>query len=144
MKKIIKTFSKNYGKFRELTLSIIAGILAGTMVGIFFNLTTDITFNRWINIFNFEVFAGIIFLSLSVFALWILYLIGYRLIKNNFGKKSAFRFYLNYIAGMYGSSTAFLVVFYSGEPPIRNTIAATFVIMYLILAYFTIKKKHPK
>lgn len=145
MKKIIKFFKKNRGKFKDFCISVMAGLFSGTAIGIFFNLTTQIEFIRWINLENFEVFAGIIYfigtLLILEFFYWIgkIFIVG--ILKDN---KRFLSFHLNFISGMYSSIMAFLLVLYNNQSTIRNTIALLGILSFFPLAYFTIKKKWPK
>lgn len=143
--KFIKIYINNIGKLKDLCSSVIAGLLSGTAIGIFFSLTTDFTFNRWINLFSYEIFAAIVYVIFILVLLLIFYGLGL-LITRSFwkDKRRPYGFYLNFVAGIYSSAITFLLVLYYNQPKIRNTIAITGLLLFFVLAHFTIKKKWPK
>ena len=142
---ILKLFKKNRGKLKDFYLSVIAGLFSGLGVGIFFNLTTEITFNRWINIFSYEIIATIIYILFVFIVLGVFYILGVLIIIYIIKDvKRILPFHLNFIAGVYSSAITFLLVLYYNQPMIRNTIAIIGGVLFFILAYITVKKKWPK
>jgi len=138
-------FKKNFGKLKDFISSVLAGLLSGTAIGIFFNLTTDITFNRWINLFSYEAFAAFIYVLFLLLLSLLFYGFGILLISVLWkDKRRTFGFYINYIAGTYSSTITFLVLLYYDNSWVRNTIALVGVFLLFVLAYFTVKKKWPK
>lgn len=140
MNKIINHFKKNRGKLKDFGINSIAGIFSGISIGIFFSLTTDITFHRWIDPTTLELFPAIIYVIFVLFILTIFYGIGV-LITWWLDKKKIMDFHISFIAGTYCSIMSFLFVLYYNVVLIRNVLAVAFIVIFLIVAYFTIKKK---
>jgi len=141
---MFKIFKTNRGKFKDFYLSVIAGLFSGLGIGIFFRLTTDIVFNRWINLFSYELFAAIIYVLFVLFILGILYTLGMLIVifilKD---KKRTLSFHLNFIA-VYSSAITFLLILYYNISLIRNVIALVGFILFFVLAYFTVKRRWPE
>lgn len=138
--KFLKIFTRNYGKLKDFTISVIAGLFSGLGIGIFFDLTTDITFNRWINLKSYEAFAAFIYVIFFFLILIIFYGFG-MFITSLMDKKRTLGFHLNFVAGIYSSTMTFLLVLYFNQPATRYTIAGIGIVFFFILAYYTIKKK---
>ena len=142
---MIRIFIKNRGKLKDFYLSVIAGVFSGSAIGIFFRLTTDTSFNRWIDLSSFEIFAAIIYLIFVLIVLAFFYFFGILITKYLLrDKKRILNFHLNFIAGTYSSATTYLLVLYYNVPIIRNTSVIVAAVLFFILAYYTVKRKWPK
>ena len=140
-------FKKRYwpyrGRLKDFFVSVFGGFFSGLVVGIFFSLVTDTTFNGWINPLKLGELVALTIYTLFTFLLLVFfYKLGDWGVKLSIGNSSrSFSFYLNYIAGAFSSTTVFLFTLYYDVPLIRNTIAIIFVITFFLLAEFTIRKK---
>jgi len=131
---------------KDFYLSVIAGLFSGLCMGIFFSLTIDISFNRWIDPTKLgEFFATVVDVLLILFLLLTFYVVGQLIVKFLLrDKKRHLSFHLNFIAGIYSSTMTFLLVLYYDAPMMRNTITSIGVVLFFVLAYFTVKRKWPK
>ena len=137
-----KILKNNHGKLKDFISSVIAGLFSGTAVGIFFSLTTNITFNRWINLFSFELVPAIVYFIFFLFILLIFYCIGSFITKFIWkDNKRLFGFYINFISGTYSSALSFLLVLYYKNILTLITLLILGIIILFILAYFTVKRK---
>ncbi len=138
--KIMRDFIKNSGKLKDFTLSSIAGMFSGLSIGIFFSLTTDITFNGWIkdnfltNVISF------------LFLIFIFYFLGRFIIVKCLlsDKKRELSFHLNFIAGIFSSSFTFLLILYHKNLITAIMIGVVLIILFFIVAHFAIREKHNK
>jgi len=144
IKKIASKFRNNRDKLKDFGINSITGLFTGTTIGIFFNLTASVTFNRWIDPTNIgELFATVIYVSFIIFLLAFLYGLGI-ILTWMIDKNKVYSYHLNFIAGTYCSIMSFLLVLYHKQHLIRNTIAVIGIIVWIVVAYFTIKKEKPK
>ena len=142
-KKLLSHFQNNIENLKDFGINSISGLLTGVAIGIFFSLTTDITFNRWINLFSNEIFAAIVYVFFVLIILAFFYGLGI-LITWFIDKNKMMSFHLNFVSGTYCSIMSFLFVLYYNTARIRNSIAVIGIIIWIIIAGFTIKKKRPK
>jgi hypothetical protein len=142
IKKYFRVFKRYRGRFGEFIIDSVAGLLSGTIIGVFFSLIASITFNRWINLGNYEFFAAIIYVFFTLCILWFFYWLGMFIAKFIFkSKKLLIGFHLNMIAGVFSSMISFLVVLYHNFFWIDVTILGLWVIISILLAHWAIKKK---
>jgi len=130
----IKEFNKEYKKrINNFVSSAITGLISGVIIIIFFNLITDSTFNRRINLFNLgEAFAAGIYLLFTLSLLYVLFLFGRFVFKRCMSKKKEdlIGFRINYFAGTYSATFgAFLYGF-------RNSIYSMIIILILFLLIY--------
>lgn len=145
--KKIRLFHKRYLKrCRNFYSSSIAGLLTGTAIGIFFSLITDVSFDRWINIFSIELFAAIIYFMFVFFILFVFYFIGkygvWFFISKN--KDDLVGFKINYFASIYSASWAASLIILHSKILVAIYVSIVYLILYLPLEYFTVRTKRPK
>ena len=144
-RKIIGVFRKNRGRFKDFYLNSMTGLFSGAGMGVFFNLTTNIKFERWINLGSYEIFAAIIYVIFILIVLGLFYILGILIIELLLrDKRRILSFHLNFVSGIYSSVLSFLFVLYYNKPTIRYTIAIMGLVLFFVVAYYTIKKKWPK
>ena len=140
LKNFIAPFKQNPKKLKDFGVNCITGLFTGVTIGIFFNLTTSTTFNRWINPMSIEIVPTIIYVISIIGVLIFFYNFGTFLTKL-IDKSGAMNFHLNFISGTYSSTLSFLLVLYFNAPKIRNTLAIIGIPTFIVLARFAIKKK---
>lgn len=146
----IKRFHRKYrDRLRNFYSSSIAGLFTGLIIGLFFSLITDSDFNRWINIFSYEIFAGVIYFIFTIFLIIFFYIFGMLMTRwvvasqidnEKSKKKHMINFRINYFAGMY-SATFVTSIILLNKSEIIYPISIGFILFYLPCAYFAVRTK---
>lgn len=152
---MINNIKKLYNKYRDrcrnFHFNTIAGLFTGAIIGIFFNLITNSTFNRWINPFNLgELMAAIIYFSITIFLVWISYFIGKLFIWLFISKqkKHLINFKINYFAGIYSAIWVASLLILKDKLKLMFYLSVIFILLYLPIEYLVVKNpnklKQPK
>jgi len=116
------------------------GVFTGVTIGIFFNLTTNTKFDRWVNLNSLEIFPAIIYVIFTLVLLFFFYGIG-MFLTWLIDKNRTLSFHLNFVSGVYCSTISFLFVLYHAVSRVRNIIAILGIFIWLIVAHYSIKRK---
>lgn len=146
--RFIHTYKKRCVSFLSST---IAGLFTGVMIGIFFSLVTDIDFNRWINLGNYELFAGIIYVLFTYALLYLLYLLGTLLvwviclvfkIRNRYQEKINFK--INYFASALATLFITPLILLEGNMKTQLTISIVFILLYFPTMFWIVRDSKKK
>ena len=150
--KKIKSFHRKYSdRCRNFYASTLAGLFTGVIVGIFFSLMTNSEFNRWINLFSYELVAAVIYFLFTLVLIFSLYIVGVIIGKTftHFAKLSPTKqkqflisFRVNYFAGIYSASWVTSLFILNGKTLISLTVSALFIFAYVPVEYFTVCTKN--
>lgn len=150
-KKLINPFWKYRARCRAFLSSSIAGLFTGVMIGIFFSLVTDVNFNRWINLRDYELLAGIIYAFFTYLVLYLLYLVGilfiwticfFFKIKNKISERVNFK--INYFASAITTLFVTPLVLLNGNLKTQLTISIIFILLYFPTMYLVVKNPKKK
>jgi len=142
--KKIKAFHKRYAeRCRNFYSSSIAGLFTGVIIGILFSLITDSKFNRWINLFSYELFAAVVYFAFIFLVLYILYFFGKLciILFISKDKKNLISFKINYFAGVYAATWSASLIILHTKINIAIYISILFIILYFPIEYFTVRNK---
>lgn len=141
----IQSFRSRYKKrIRAFYSSSIAGSFTGVLIGVLFSLITDTTFNRWIDVFSYELFAAIIYVLFILLGSWFFYHIGNFFIRTFISnkKEDLIGFKINYFAGIYSALfSATLVVLSHNNASLSIKVLVVFVIVYFPLEFFVVRTR---
>lgn len=153
----IKSFHKRYiDRCRSFYSSSIAGLFTGVIIGIFFSLVTDASFNRWINPFQLgELFAAIIYFGFTLILIYILYFFGKacvyvvciyflmtKIVRNSSKKKNCLiNFKINYFAGIYSATWVASLIILHTQFMIALYVSIMFILLYFPVEYFVVRNK---
>ncbi len=141
--RIWRNVNNNIGKYKEFCITSFAGLFTGVVIGIFFSLTIDAKFNRWINLLSPEIGAFVVYLIGTLFLAYLFYWVGYFLTWL-IDKRKIMTFHLSYISGVYCAIVSFLLVLYYINFKTDLLIGLVGVIFYFVVAHFAVKRRRPR
>ena len=135
-------YKTHKNRCRNFYTSSIAGLFSGIIIGLFFILMTDSTFNRWINLFGYELLVSIIFFGLILLFLWLGYWIGKGLVFFLIAKDKddLVSFKINYFAGTYSTAFSSSLLILHNHFAIASYFTIFFILMYFPINYFAVKE----